>query len=115
MKVAPRPDALIPLHGGYRKLKSFQVAQLAYDVTVRFCDRYVENAAARMTKWCKRRGRACRTLRRAARQAALPRKPNSSSPTSRGRAWRNCGWTMKIFCGSGASPNGRAKTRGGRN
>jgi four helix bundle suffix protein len=32
---------LIPLHGGYRKLKSFQVAQLAYDVTVRFCDRYI--------------------------------------------------------------------------
>ena len=35
------PEKLIPLHGGYRKLKSFQVAQLAYDVTVRFCDRYV--------------------------------------------------------------------------
>ena len=30
------------MHGGYRHLKSFQVAQLAYDVTVRFCDRYVE-------------------------------------------------------------------------
>jgi len=25
-----------------RKLKSFRVAQLAYDVTVRFCDRYIE-------------------------------------------------------------------------
>jgi four helix bundle suffix protein len=36
------PETLIPLHGGYRKLKSFQVAQLAYDVTVRFCDRYIE-------------------------------------------------------------------------
>src|SRR5690349_23291483 len=35
-------ETLIPLHGGYRKLKSFQVAQLAYDVTVCFCDRYVE-------------------------------------------------------------------------
>jgi len=35
-------ENLIPLHGGYRKLKSFQVAQLAYDVTVRFCDRYIE-------------------------------------------------------------------------
>jgi four helix bundle suffix protein len=35
-------EKLIPPHGGYRKLKSFQVAQLAYDVTVRFCDRYVE-------------------------------------------------------------------------
>jgi len=36
------PEKLIPLHGGYRKLKSFQVAQLAYDVTARFCDRYIE-------------------------------------------------------------------------
>src|SRR6266567_7964685 len=36
------PERLIPLHGGYRKLKSFQVAQLVYDVTVRFCDRYIQ-------------------------------------------------------------------------
>jgi four helix bundle suffix protein len=36
------PVQLMPLHGGYRKLKSFQVAQLAYDVTARFCDRYIE-------------------------------------------------------------------------
>ncbi|HQC52934.1 MAG TPA: four helix bundle protein, partial [Lentisphaeria bacterium] len=27
-------EPLIPKHGGYRKLKSFQVAQLVYDVTV---------------------------------------------------------------------------------
>ena len=33
---------LIPKHGGYRKLMSFQVAQLVYDVTVRFCDRYID-------------------------------------------------------------------------
>ena len=37
----PEREPLIPPHGGYRKLKSFQVAQLAYDLTVRFCDRYV--------------------------------------------------------------------------
>ena len=35
-------DSLIPKHGGYRKLKSFQIAQLVYDITVRFCDRYIE-------------------------------------------------------------------------
>lgn len=35
-------ESLIPKHGGYRKLKSFQVAQLCYDVTVRFCNRYIE-------------------------------------------------------------------------
>lgn len=35
-------DSIIPPHGGYRKLMSFQVAQLCYDVTVRFCDLYIE-------------------------------------------------------------------------
>ncbi|HPO09061.1 MAG TPA: four helix bundle suffix domain-containing protein [bacterium] len=35
-------ESLIPRHGGYRHLKSFQVAELVFDVTVRFCDRYVE-------------------------------------------------------------------------
>jgi len=36
------PEGLIPPHGGYQKLKSFQIAQLIYDVTVRFCDRYID-------------------------------------------------------------------------
>ncbi|MBI9084029.1 MAG: four helix bundle protein [Desulfobacterales bacterium] len=40
-RAADHENGLIPRHGGYRKLKSFQVAQLAYDVTVRFCDRYI--------------------------------------------------------------------------
>jgi four helix bundle suffix protein len=35
-------EGLIPKHGGYRNLKSFQIAQLVYDVTVRFCDRYID-------------------------------------------------------------------------
>lgn len=38
----PSSEPLIPKHGGYRKLKSFQLAQLVYDVTVRFCDRYID-------------------------------------------------------------------------
>ena len=38
---SPMSD-LIPKHGGYRNLKSFQIAQLAYDITVRFCDRYID-------------------------------------------------------------------------
>jgi four helix bundle suffix protein len=32
---------LISKHGGYRKLKSFQIARLVYDLTVRFCDQYI--------------------------------------------------------------------------
>ena len=33
---------LIPKHGGYRNLKSFQVSQLIYDMTVRFVERYID-------------------------------------------------------------------------
>lgn len=39
------PD-LHPNHGGYRRLKSFQMAQLAYDVTVRL---YKARTAQRRT------------------------------------------------------------------
>jgi len=33
---------LIPLYGGYRKLRSFQAAQLVYDATVLFCERFID-------------------------------------------------------------------------
>ena len=33
---------LISAHGGYRQLKSFQQAELVYDATVKFCDRFID-------------------------------------------------------------------------
>lgn len=36
------PEPLIPKHGGYRRLKSFQISEVIYDVTVRFCDKYID-------------------------------------------------------------------------
>lgn len=35
-------DALIPKHGGYRNLKTFQLSRLIYDITLRFCNRFIE-------------------------------------------------------------------------
>src|SRR5688572_17068587 len=35
-------DNLIPAHGGYRQLKSFQQSELVYDATVKFCDRFID-------------------------------------------------------------------------
>ena len=34
-------ENLIPKHGGYRQLKSFQLSRLIYDITLRFCTRYL--------------------------------------------------------------------------
>jgi hypothetical protein len=35
-------DGFIPRHGGYRHTRTWQLADLIYDVTVRFCDRFVD-------------------------------------------------------------------------
>ena len=34
-------DGLIPTHGGYENTKTFQLAEVIYDVTTVFCDRFV--------------------------------------------------------------------------
>lgn len=36
------PPRVIPPHGGYRDLKSYQMAEIVYDATVAFCDRFIE-------------------------------------------------------------------------
>jgi restriction system protein len=33
---------LIPAHGGYRQLKSYQMAEIIYDATVAFCSRFID-------------------------------------------------------------------------
>jgi four helix bundle suffix protein len=33
---------LFPPHGGYRNLKSYQTAEIVYDATVVFCDRFID-------------------------------------------------------------------------
>jgi restriction system protein len=38
------PERIIQPHGGYRKLRSFQVAQVVYDATVIFCERFIERS-----------------------------------------------------------------------
>jgi len=35
------PPRLIPPHGGYRELQSYQMAEIVYDATVVFCDRFI--------------------------------------------------------------------------
>jgi len=69
-------EELIPKHGGYRKLKSFQIAQLIYDLTVRFCERYVDKFNRTRDQMVRRREAACRTLPRGARPRGHRKKRN---------------------------------------
>jgi restriction system protein len=40
--LSDKSDGLIPRHGGYRRLRSFQVAEQVYDATTLFCDRFID-------------------------------------------------------------------------
>jgi restriction system protein len=35
-------NKIIPAHGGYRKLKSYQTAEIVYDATIVFCNRFID-------------------------------------------------------------------------
>lgn len=42
MSVPKDSPSLIPPHGGYRELQSYQMAEIVYDATVVFCDRFID-------------------------------------------------------------------------
>ncbi len=65
-------EGLIPKHGGYRRLKSFQIAQLVYDVTVRFCDRYV-------SRWSRTRDQMVQAARSGVQNIAEGSKASGTS------------------------------------
>lgn len=43
MSQNPSESNLIPTHGGYRQLKSYQMAEIVYDATTAFCRRFIDN------------------------------------------------------------------------
>ena len=38
---ADRPEKPVRPHGGYRRLRSYQMAEIVYDATAAFCDRFI--------------------------------------------------------------------------
>ncbi len=36
------PPQLIPPHGGYRELQSYQMSEIVYDATIVFCNRFID-------------------------------------------------------------------------
>ncbi len=45
MRAKQKTSGVIPPHGGYRKLKSYQTAEIIYDATVDFCNMYLSNGS----------------------------------------------------------------------
>ena len=103
-------NRLIPPHGGYRELKSFQHSELVYDSTVKFCDCFID-----------RRSRTHDQMVQAARSGRQNIAEGSqASGTSRkfelklvgvAPASKNCSWITRIFCGNAGWHCGGRTTR----
>ena len=71
-----KKESLIQAHGGYRKLKSFQVAQLVFDVTVRFCNKYVSNFSRTKDQMVQAARSGVQNIAEGSQASATSKKPN---------------------------------------
>jgi hypothetical protein len=85
-------------HGGYRQLRSFQVAEVIYDATVAFCDRFIDKRSRTHDQMVQ----AARSGRQnSPREVAHPvhlAKPNCVSSASPAQASTSYSWTTKTSC-----------------
>lgn len=107
----PTEESLIPPHGGYRKLKSFQVAQLIYDVTVRFCERYVDHRSRTRDQMVQAARSGVQNIAEGSQASGTSKKSELKLTNVARASLRSCGSTTKIFCGSGICPGGHRITR----
>jgi len=87
---------LIPAHGGYRELRSFQHAELVYDATVKFCDRFI-NRRSRTHDQMVQAARSGRQNIAEGSQASGTSKKTELKLVGVARASKNFCSIMKIF------------------
>jgi len=67
-------EPLIPKHGGYKNTKSWQLADLLYDVTVRFCDKYVDRRSRTHDQMVQAARSGCQNLQEGSVDSATSKK-----------------------------------------
>ena len=81
---------LFPKHGGYRKLKSFQVAQLVYDITVRFVDRYIDRFSRTKDQMVQAARSGVQNIAEGSQASATSKKMELKLTRWHGQAWKIC-------------------------
>ena len=67
-------DRLIPRHAGYRNTKTWQLADLIYDVTVRFCDKFVDRRSRTHDQMVQAARSGCQNLQEGSVDSAVSKK-----------------------------------------
>lgn len=67
-------EKLIPKHGGYEHTKTWQLADLIYDITLRFCDKYVNRRSRTHDQMVQAARSGCQNLQEGSIDSATSKK-----------------------------------------
>jgi four helix bundle suffix protein len=73
-RLPPSGEGLIPKHGGYKHTKTWQLADLIYDVTVRFCDKFVDRRSRTHDQMVQAARSGCQNLQEGSVDSATSKK-----------------------------------------
>ncbi|MEI7634601.1 MAG: four helix bundle protein [bacterium] len=74
MTTPQEPEKLIPKHGGYENTKTWQLADMIYDITVRFCDKYVDRRSRTHDQMVQAARSGCQNLQESSVDSAVSKK-----------------------------------------
>src|ERR1700752_5298833 len=111
----PDGDSLIPPHGGYRKLKSFQMAQLCFDVTVRFCERYVDRRSRTHDQMVQAARSGTQNIVEGSAASGTSKRTEMKLTDTARFSLEELRATTEIISANAGSKNGRTTSRSGRN
>jgi len=96
----------IPSHGGYKQLLSYQKAEIVYDATVYFCDRFVDRHSRTRDQMVQAARSGKQNIIEGSMASATSKEMEFKLTNVAGPAWRSCLRTIAIFSACGDCRSG---------
>ncbi|MCF8107600.1 MAG: hypothetical protein K9J81_01260 [Desulfohalobiaceae bacterium] len=101
-------ESPLPKHGGYKNTRTWQLADLIYDVTVRFCDKYVNPRSRTHDQMVQAARSGCQNLQEGSVDSATSKKIELWKPK---RLPLKKKGALRSVCTACAKPKGNTKEK----
>lgn len=81
---------LIPPHGGYRDLQSYRMAEIVFDATMAFCDRFIYRRSRTHDQMVQAARSGKQNIAEGSMASGTSKKTELKLIGGQGQAWRNC-------------------------
>ena len=105
------PSRIIPPHGGYRDLKSYQMSEIVYDATVAFCDRFIDRRSRTHDQMVQAARSGKQNIAEGSMTSGTSKKSELKLIGVARASLRSCCSIFRIICASMGCPFGERNTR----